>query len=132
MPRSAQALHRCLSPDAAARPTAAELRAVLSGRGKPATVPKPSAEGDRRPPRPQVRRAPPLAAEALVLQAPDGKSLRLSVRTELGKALMRQFGPDAEFWDHRQCVIERGARRPMDPRRRPARPPTRRWSMAAP
>ena len=21
---------------------------------------------------------------------------------------MRQFGPDAEFWDNRQCVIERG------------------------
>ena len=21
---------------------------------------------------------------------------------------MRQFGPDAEFWDHRQCVVERG------------------------
>jgi hypothetical protein len=21
---------------------------------------------------------------------------------------MRQFGPEAEFWDNRQCVIERG------------------------
>jgi hypothetical protein len=31
------------------------------------------------------------------------------VRTELGKALMQQFGVDAEFWDYRQCVIERGA-----------------------
>ena len=33
-----QALHRCLSPDPAARPTAAELRAVLSGRGARATT----------------------------------------------------------------------------------------------
>jgi hypothetical protein len=48
-------------------------------------------------------------AEALVLQAPDGKTMRIGVRTELGKALMRQFGADAEFWDHRQCVIERAA-----------------------
>ena len=99
-----QALHRCLSPDAGARPTAAELRAVLSGRGKLTIAPKVA---------PTVTAAdtprPPLVAEALVLQAADGKSLRLSVRTELGKVLMRQFGADAEFWDYRQCVIERGA-----------------------
>ena len=30
-----------------------------------------------------------------------------TVRTELGKALVRQFGPDGEFWDNRQCVLER-------------------------
>ncbi|MGK7871242.1 FHA domain-containing serine/threonine-protein kinase [Falsiroseomonas sp. E2-1-a20] len=101
-----QALHRCLSPDAAARPTAAELRAVLSGRGKPTMAPKPSSKGV---PIAAGAPRPPLVAEALVLQSPDGKSLRLSVRTELGKILMRQFGPDAEFWDNRQCVIERGA-----------------------
>ena len=35
-----QALYRCLSPDPAARPTAAELRATLSGRGARATVAK--------------------------------------------------------------------------------------------
>ena len=32
------ALHRCLSPDPAARPTAAELRAVLSGRDRKPAV----------------------------------------------------------------------------------------------
>jgi hypothetical protein len=31
------------------------------------------------------------------------------VRTELGKTLVRQFGPDGEFWDNRQCVLERNA-----------------------
>jgi serine/threonine protein kinase len=97
-----QVLHRCLSPDPAARPTAMELRAVLGGRAKPATLPKatPTAVATGAP-------RPPLVAEALVLQAPDGKSLRLGVRTELGKALMRQFGPEAEFWDDQQCVIQR-------------------------
>ncbi len=32
------------------------------------------------------------------------------MRTELGKALVRQFGPDGEFWDDRQCVVERRGR----------------------
>jgi hypothetical protein len=43
------------------------------------------------------------------LLAPDGRSLRIAVRTELGKALVRQFGPDGEFWDYRQCLIDRNA-----------------------
>jgi pSer/pThr/pTyr-binding forkhead associated (FHA) protein len=33
--------------------------------------------------------------------------LQIGVRTELGKHLARQFGADAEFWDARQCVVER-------------------------
>ena len=41
--------------------------------------------------------------------AADGRSLQIGVRTELGKALVRQFGPDGEFWDNRQCVVERRA-----------------------
>ena len=32
-------------------------------------------------------------------------------RGTLGKALMRQFGPDGDFWDDRQCVLERRAGR---------------------
>ena len=35
-------LHRCLAPNAAERPTAAELRAVLSGRGPRAEASHPS------------------------------------------------------------------------------------------
>jgi hypothetical protein len=35
--------------------------------------------------------------------------MRIGVRTELGKALARQLGPDGEFWDNRQCVLERRA-----------------------
>ncbi|WP_128565626.1 serine/threonine protein kinase [Methylobacterium crusticola] len=107
-------LHRCLSPDLAARPTAAELRAVLSGRDR-----KPSVETVRSPslasgtdasasagPGPRAPQKP-LVSNAIELVAPGGRSLRLSVRTELGKALMRQFGPDSEFWDNQQCVLER-------------------------
>jgi hypothetical protein len=118
-------LHRCLSPDPAARPTAAELRAVLSGRGaKPAVVAKPPTREPAAPgatgttPAPPAMAAPrttgggePIVADGIELQGPDGRSLRIGVRTEFGKALARQFGPDGEFWDHRQCVLERDAAR---------------------
>ena len=50
-------------------------------------------------------------SERIELSGPDGKSLRVGVRTELGKTLVRQFGPDSEFWDNRQCVLERDAKR---------------------
>ena len=40
-----------------------------------------------------------------------GRALRIGVRTELGKAIVRQLGTDGEFWDNRQCVLERGAGR---------------------
>ncbi len=105
------ALHRCLSPDPTARPTAAELGAVLSGRDrKPVLEAGAAKAAPSAPARPAVRsptRAP-LVAEAVELFADGGRSLRIGVRTELGKPLVRQFGPDAEFWDNRQCVIERG------------------------
>ncbi|WP_201835069.1 protein kinase domain-containing protein [Microvirga zambiensis] len=97
-------LHRCLAPDPTARPAAAELRAVLSGRGAGASASKEgSTAGDG---------APRAAAELILsdrieLLGPDGRSLQIGVRTELGKTLVRQFGPDSEFWDNRQCILER-------------------------
>ena len=120
------ALHRCLSPDPAARPTAAELRAILSGRGAKPELPKAAV----RPAEPTVRPAvvpgtapvpaatasvhasgEPITSEGIELLGPGGRSVQIGVRTELGKALVRQFGPDGEFWDHRQCVLERDAKR---------------------
>ncbi|MBI0539172.1 hypothetical protein D9599_26910 [Roseomonas sp. KE2513] len=104
------ALHRCLSPDPAVRPSAEELRAVLSGRNrKPAAAPAaPEQASAPAPPASSSLFRKPLISEEVELQSGDGRSLRIRVRTELGKILMRQFGPDAEFWDNRQCVIERG------------------------
>jgi len=104
------ALHRCLSPNPATRPTAGELRDLLSGRGakvdpKVDAPKKTTAEATARP------RGLPLASDTIELLGSDGRSLRISVRTELGKAVVRQFGPDGEFWDNRQCVLERGAGR---------------------
>jgi eukaryotic-like serine/threonine-protein kinase len=101
-------LHRCLSPDPAARPTAAELRAVLSGRGAAPSTPK--AEPARTTASPGS--APRTGAELITsdridLLGPDGRSVQIGIRTELGKTLVRQFGPDSDFWDSRQCVLER-------------------------
>jgi len=115
------ALHRCLDPDPAKRPTAAELRATLSGRDRkpaPATptakpaAPAPVAKTVPKPGVPRTAARPagaPLASDTIQLVAPGGIALRLRIRTELGKMLMRQVGPDAAFWDELQCVIERNA-----------------------
>jgi serine/threonine protein kinase len=114
------ALHRCLSPDAAARPTAAELRSVLSGRGPRRDAPAaaaPAASPKARPapaPAPAATAAPraagaPITSARMQLVGGAGAALPLGIRTELGKHLARQFGSDAEFWDARQCVLERGA-----------------------
>jgi biotin carboxyl carrier protein len=101
------------------RPTAAQLRAVLGGRGaaKPVAAAAPAAATKPRAPGPApVRPAAPSASapiesDGLELVAPNGSSLQLRVRTELGKAVMRRFGPDGEFWGDRQCVLERGSGR---------------------
>jgi hypothetical protein len=50
-------------------------------------------------------------SDGLELLGPNGRSLRIRVRTELGKTLVRQFGPDGEYWDNRQCVLERNSGR---------------------
>jgi len=111
------ALHRCLDPDPANRPTAAELRAVLSGRNKkPAPPPLPAAASVTKPSPASAASAPvaasgparaPLVSEAIELLAAGGASLQLRIRTEVGKALVRRFGAEAEFWDDHQCVLER-------------------------
>lgn len=96
-------LHRCLSPDPAARPTASALADVLSGRGaKPSVAPTKNVAA-----RPAGAVGDRLVSDGIELVGPDGRALQIGVRTELGKALVRQFGPDGEFWDSRQCVLER-------------------------
>ena len=97
-------LHRCLSPDPRDRPTATELRAVLSGKG--------TAQGDTRTTSstlPSSGARKPIASNALELQHADGRSLQIRIRTELTRSLMEQLGPEAHFWDTRQCVLDRNS-----------------------
>jgi serine/threonine protein kinase len=113
-------LHRCLSPDPKARPTAPEIRAALSGRA-PKSVPLPaatataarlpgSATGAKQPsrsPAPAVGAGAKLSSNRIELVAAGGQSLPVGIRTEIGKALLRRFGADAEFWSDTQCIVER-------------------------
>ena len=117
-------LHRCLSPDPAARPTAAEIRAALSGRApKTVTLPASTGTATGTPARPagggtggtRPDRSPAAAAVAgakltsnrIQLVTSGGQSLPVGIRTEIGKAVLRRFGADAEFWDDKQCIVER-------------------------
>ncbi|HXG72077.1 MAG TPA: protein kinase [Gemmatimonadaceae bacterium] len=107
------ALHKCLSPDPAERPTAAELRATLSGRGLKAEagVKTAAATGRSVAAKPAAARAvagSPLAGERIQLAGSGGRAIQIGVRTEMGKHLALQFGPEAEFWDARQFVLDRG------------------------
>ncbi len=104
-------LHRCLSPDPAARPTAAEVRAILSGRGAGSAF-----SGQKAAASTTKGIAPPASAELIIserieLLGAGGRSLQIGVMTELGKPLLRQFGPESEFWDDRQCVLDRNPTR---------------------
>ena len=95
-------IHRCLSPDPKARPTAAAVRAALSGRTVRAT-----ASAAASPTGAKVGAGSILRSEKIQLVAAGGQAIRIGVRTEVGKAVLRPLGSDAEFWDDKQCVIER-------------------------
>ena len=108
----ATAIHRCLSPNAAERPTAAELRAVLSGRAKrddapssdPALTPAPAPKAG---PAAATGARAPVTTDRVQLVGDGGRALAIGVRTVVGKHLVRQFGADAEFWDAEQCILDR-------------------------
>lgn len=98
-------LHRCLAPDPARRPSAAAIRAALGGRGREdAAVAGAPSHGRTTP---AAAPGAPLTSHRIQLVSPGGASLRIRVRTEIGKAVLRPFGPEAEFWDVTQCTIER-------------------------
>ena len=111
------ALYRCLAPDSELRPTATELRAVLSGRSSEAGVKNdgPPIEVSK-----TVSISPSdanrdetvgriIETDQLELAATDRHALTFNIRTELGRPLVQQLGPDGAFWDTRQCVLMRDA-----------------------
>jgi serine/threonine protein kinase len=99
-------LHRSLSPDPASRPTAPAVRAALSGRA-PKTVPLPASAGTARGAARAAVAGAKLTTNRIQLVAAGGQALPVGIRTEIGKAILRRFGADAEFWDDRQCTVER-------------------------
>jgi serine/threonine protein kinase len=129
-------IHQWLAPRAEDRPTAAEVRDVLTGRATAAagsaapaaaTPPTPTpapAAAPAPPSRPAVTAdappvAPPpatrgprgaaLASERIQLVGETGHAITVGVRTPLGKHMVRQFGEDSAVWDAEQATVERGA-----------------------
>lgn len=108
------ALHKCLSPNPADRPTAAELRATLSGRGPKTEAGLSTSLASKRAaattasPAGRSGARSPLAGERIQLAGSGGRVMQIGVRTEMGKHLAMQFGPEAEFWDARQFILDRG------------------------
>ena len=98
-------LHRCLSPNPSERPSAEELGMALKGRSTSATVAAPMAGEDV--PRKSVSKA--IIAKRLELTGASGRSLQIGVRTEVGKQLVKALGPDSEYWDSVQCLLDRDA-----------------------
>jgi hypothetical protein len=132
----AEVVHRCLAPRPEDRPTAAEVRDVLTGRAgaatggsaaaaaAPAATPEPDAAPGPVPapapppaastPAAERTSAPsaaggaaPLRSDRIQLTAEGGRSMSLGVRTPLGKHSVRQFGDDFVHWDTEQCTLER-------------------------
>lgn len=97
----ATVINDCLDPDPSKRPTANDVKAVLNGKSK---WPKPS------PPPPAPVPAPPVPSavpEELTLITPSGETIRMRTRTSIGKDFLKRFGPDAQFYDALQFVLER-------------------------
>jgi serine/threonine protein kinase len=113
-------LHRCLSPDPAARPTAPAIRAALSGRSPRsatasgttgartgAEAPTAGSATPRATVKPGSATGPKLTSSRIRLVTSGGESLEIGIRTVIGKAVLRRFGAEAEFWEDQQCTIER-------------------------
>jgi eukaryotic-like serine/threonine-protein kinase len=90
-------LRRCLSLDPLERPTMEEVHAALTGRSDSGRT------------RTRIATSKPrgLRTEAIQLVGEDGTALHIGVRTELGKSLLKRLGPDSQYWDDRQCVVEK-------------------------
>jgi pyruvate/2-oxoglutarate dehydrogenase complex dihydrolipoamide acyltransferase (E2) component len=89
-------------------PAARTTAAPAAPAARPPAPAAPAARPPATPPAPAAAAGGALlTSDRLQLVGDGGRVLHVGVRTELGKHLARQFGADAEFWDARQCVLER-------------------------
>jgi eukaryotic-like serine/threonine-protein kinase len=105
-------LHRCLSPVSTERPSAVELRSSLSGRDNVARSAERMPLSTGRSSSPVTSHGPdftgqPITSRTLELRGSNGRTLTISVPTQLTKSLVQQIGPDGEFWDAKQCLLYR-------------------------
>jgi len=113
----AEVMHRSLSPDPSRRPTAEEFLQALRAEAKTSssskiteTVPPP-VPADPPPATSEARKAPepfPAEAPSSVLRLIDtaGKEIRIGIRTDIGKNILRIFGDDSRYSDDLQFTLE--------------------------
>jgi len=115
----AEVMHRSLSPDPSRRPTAVEFLQALRAEAKTTSLPKITAmvpsptPADAAPPASEFPKTPEpapskAAGNILRLIGPDGKEIRIGVRTEVGKSMLRGFGDDSRYTDDLQFTVETG------------------------
>lgn len=110
----AETLHRCLHPEPAKRPTAAELHRTLLGEKGPAPPP-PSAHPRHDPvPIPPPRPVPPPVPPPdgllgpLVLVGPGGAEVSLSARLALGRTVLTtRFGEGGRYAADQQFILDK-------------------------
>ena len=108
------ALHACLSPDPSRRPTAQALQELMlssSAVTAPVARKRPSPKSEVKlgpvPVKAPLSEAPkPAPARSLRLCAEGGKDIAVSIRTEVGKVLLRALGEDARFLSDPQFILE--------------------------
>ena len=104
----ADALHRCLNPNPARRPSASELHRTLLGE-KPVPAPLPAPPPTPAAPSPI---APTPAAEGLlgtlVLVGPGGAELAIGARLAVGRTVLTtRFGEGGQYAADRQFVLDK-------------------------
>lgn len=121
----ARILQRCLTTDASKRPTALEVARALNGDFgakicAPAPIHKHETKKSHEPPKaysvdaviPSLvslgRKEPQPSVErsTLILEGPSGGVIRLNVRTEIGRHLLRQASSEADYADVHQFTVE--------------------------
>lgn len=108
-------INRALAPDASSRPTAAEMRDALFGRGKageasrPAPAPSPAVPAvtpaPARPPAPVPASAS--GADGVELSFEGRPVLRMRIDTTIGRELLKPISADAQFASESQFRIHR-------------------------
>ena len=110
-------LNRALNPDPAKRPTAAELRDALLGRGKageisPSLSPKPAPSPAPKPKRPSPETESSSNNSDAVQLMFDGRTvLTMRIDTIVGRELLKPISPDAKFASESQFRIHRSPSR---------------------
>lgn len=118
-----EVLYRCLSPDAAVRPSAVEMLKILNGqiaagelgdapKTPPPKTPAPTPETPTKPDRPSEPESTtseaPAHFEVVLANAAGDRLPPMRITTQLGVYSLKPLGEDSRYFDRHQCTLQRG------------------------